>query len=410
MVLGALLSSSGGSMIWPFLTIYIRARLGVPLTVAGGLLALNAGLGLVATFIGGGLADRFGRKGLMVASLLLNGAAYLFMAQATSVGSFALLLALSGLANPLFRVGSDAMVADLIPNEERASAYSVLRISQNVGVAVGPAVGGFLAATGYNTAFYLAFAGMSAYGLLMLFFSRETLRRGEPLEAARPVTEPGYRAALSDRPFLAFVAMLTLATISSAFVWTLLSVYTKENFGIPENLYGFIPTANALMVVFLQYQVTRVTKRFNPLPVLAAGALLYALGSGSNALWQTFPGFLAGMVVLTLGELTLVPTASSYTASLAPPELRGRYMGLYNLAWGVASGVAPLLGGALSDNLAPSAIWVAGLCSGLASATGFWLLSRHSRRQASGLCPAMSEEKPAEGLASLDEEGPFPAP
>jgi MFS family permease len=159
-------------------------------------------------------------------------------------------------------------------------------------------------------------------------------------------------------------------------LWVLMPVYTKMNFGIPENVYGWIPTTNGLMCVFAQYPVIRITRRYRTLPVLAVGMLIYALGAGSVALMTSFWGFWLSMVILTIGELTLVPTASKYVADLAPADLRGRYMSLHWLGWGLARTLAPIIGGFINDNIAPQAIWIGGLLIGLTSTLGLFYLSR----------------------------------
>ena len=91
-----------------------------------------------------------------------------------------------------------------------------------------------------------------------------------------------------------------------------------------------------------------------------------------------FRGFWLSMVILTMGELTLVPTASKYVADLAPADLRGRYMSMHWLGWGFARTLAPIIGGYLNDNIAPQAIWIGGLLIGLTSTLGLFLLSRSS--------------------------------
>jgi MFS family permease len=109
--------------------------------------------------------------------------------------------------------------------------------------------------------------------------------------------------------------------------------------------------------------------------------LIYALGAGSVALMSSFWGFWLSMVILTFGELTLVPTASKYVADLAPAALRGRYMSMHWLGWGMARTLAPIIGGFLNDNIAPRAIWVGGLLVGLTSTLGIFLLSRVSAQR-----------------------------
>ena len=172
-----------------------------------------------------------------------------------------------------------------------------------------------------------------------------------------------------------FIVAFTMNQVCAALIWVLLGVHSNKNYGVPESLYGFIPMTNALMVVFLQYPVTQVTKRHSPLLMLAAGSLFYAAGVGSVALGSGFRDFWLSMVILTFGELTLVPTASKFVADLAPVDMRGRYMSLYWLAWGLSRATAPLIGGALNDNVGPRAIWVGGFAIGLASVLGLMLLN-----------------------------------
>ena len=185
---GLLISTLGASMIWPFLMIYVSERLALPLTTTASLMTINAGMGLLSSFIAGPLTDRAGRKWVMAVSLAVNGLSYLMMSHAASLPAFAVLMGLSGAFNPLYRVGADAMMADLIPAEKRIDAYSLLRTSNNVGVAIGPAVGGLIAATSYTVAFYCAAAGMLTYSLLVIFLATETLpgrSESTPLPAER---------------------------------------------------------------------------------------------------------------------------------------------------------------------------------------------------------------------------------
>jgi len=169
----------------------------------------------------------------------------------------------------------------------------------------------------------------------------------------------------------------------------LLAVYAKTNYGLSERLYGFIPMTNALMVVTLQALVTRQTRSRPPLRVMALGSLLYGMATFTIAFAGGFWGFWISMDILTLGELMLMPTATTYTASLAPAHMRGRYMSLFSLTWGVAQGIGPLTGGFLSDTLGPTTPWMFGGLSGLLAAIAFVALAR--RAAASGLRSARAD-------------------
>ena len=394
MIAGVVISTAGGSMIWPFMLIYASAKLNLPLSTVATLISINAGTGLFSSFLAGSIADRVGRKLVMNLSLTMTGVAYFLLMQATAYEHFVLLMIMIGLSNPLYQVGADAMLADMIPSEKRTDAYAINRIANNAAFALGPAIGGFLASTSYNLAFIGATTGFLTYSLLLFLLARETLNKrasrvhseiaATAQYAAGPKSPPGvevpprggYLEALRDSPYLAFTFTTALGLIASTMVWILMPVYAKTNFGLSESLYGWIPTTNALMCVFIQYPVTRITRRFRTLPVVATGMLIYALGSGSVAFMSSFWGFWVSMVILTFGELTLVPTASKYVADRAPAHLRGRYMSIYWFGWGLARTLSPLIGGFLNDAVAPRAIWIGALLIGLTSVLGLSLLAR----------------------------------
>jgi len=360
MALGMLISTIGASMIWPFLMIYVSERLVMPMTAVASLLTINSAVVLISSFMAGPIIDRFGRKWMMVASLALNGIYFLFLGQADTYLSFALLMVMGGLVNPVYRVGADAMLADLIPPEKRIDAYSIMRLSNNAGIAIGPAIGGFIASTSYGLAFLFAASGMIAYSLLLVIFARETLPTGPAIGDTPSIQREklgGYLTILKDLPFMRVVLAFIMVTVCASTMWVLMPVYAKQNYQIPESLYGFIPTTNALMVVFLQLFVTRITKRHPPLLVMMAGAAFYTVATISVSFAHAFWGFWIAMVIMTIGELVIVPTSSTYVANLAPTAKRGRYMSIYGLSWGAATGIGSLLGGFLNDFFGPHAIW-----------------------------------------------------
>ena len=307
--------------------------------------------------------------------------------RAETYPQFVALMVFIGLSNPLYQVGADAMLADMIPSEKRTDAYAINRIANNAAFAMGPAVGGFLASTSYDLAFYGAAAGFLAYSLLLFFLARETLDKTVGAIKTSSLAEPdssaeGYVRVFRDKGYMSFVALVGMGLIAPTMLWILMPVYAKTNFGVPEAMYGWIPTTNAIMCVFIQYSVTQFTRRFKTLPVAAAGIFIYALSTGSVALMTGFWGFWLSMVLLTFGELTLVPTASKYVADIAPADLRGRYMSIYWFGWGLARTLSPLIGGFLNDNISPRAIWIGGLLIGLTSVLGLIILNSISNARA----------------------------
>lgn len=382
---GLLVHTMGMSMVWPFLVVYIGKELSLPLTLVTSLITINAAVRLAASFAAGSITDRLGRKWSMIISLLVSGGGLALMIPAHTYGQFALIMIGRGLFQPLFRVGSDAMVADLVPREQRPDAYALTRLSKNLGIALGPALGGILAAQSYGITFSIAAGAAAFFSILIALYASETLP-----ESARQVQEKiwenltGYLEIIKDRVFSSFILGFTLRQISGSILWVLLGAYTKDNYGMPENIYGLIPTTNAAMVVLFQLWVTRRTSRRNPLPVMALGTLLYGIGVGSIALGTGFWGFWVSMVIVTIGELMVIPTASTFTANRAPETMRGRYMSLLALTWGAGSMVGPLLGGILNDTFSPAAIWYGGGAAGVLGAAIYGSLARKEKQTAAG--------------------------
>ena len=373
---GMLISTIGSSMIWPFLMIYVRQRVNMPLTQAASLMTINATAAIIASLIAGPFTDRFGRKWVMVISLAGNGLVYFFMGGAHSYLDFAILMTLSGTFNPLYRVGADAMLADLIPSEKRPDAYALYRLSNNAGISIGPMIGGFLASLSFSVTFLFAGAGMLAYSILLAFFAQETLPKHSELSNRLAKPLGGYLQVFRDTQFLSFIGAFILAQMCAVTIWILMPVYANNIYNVPEKQYGFIPTTNALMVVFFQVFVTGITKRYRPLPVMMIGTFFYALGVGSVAFGHSFLGFWISIIIMTVGELILMPTASAYVAMLAPPAMRGRYMSISGLTWPIAAGIAPLLGGYLNDNITPVSTWIGGFLIGLIGILWFFILSK----------------------------------
>lgn len=364
------------SLIWSYLLLYISQQMGQPLSSVSWLMTLNAIVGIGASFLGGTVADRFGRKGVMVLSLLITGVGWFFYRAAGTLPAFALLTIITGATTPLYRLTADAMVADLVPVEKRLDAYSILRMGNNLGVAIGPVVGGFLVSLSYFIAFSVMGIGFVVIGLLVFVLVRES-RSWKSGEKQTPrVTEGGYLMVLKDVVFMRVIGAYTLNRICTSILWMMLAAYTSQNFGLSESRYGFIPATNAVMVILLQLHVTRRINYYRPQAAMSAGALIYAISIFSVSFGTGFWWFWLCMVGATIGEMILVPTTTTFTSRLAPPDMRARYMSLYTLTWTIGTGLGPLLAGFASELFSPRAMWYAAGLAGFAAFLIFLNIAR----------------------------------
>lgn len=387
---GQLVNASGNSLVWPFMTIYVHEKLAVPLTTVGLILAANAAAGLLSQLVAGPMVDHFGRKIAMTISLGTRAIILVGLGLASSLPSFVILIVLSGFFGSMFSPGLNAMVADIIEPDKRIQAYGLIRIVANLGIAIGPAIGGFIATRSYLISFLAAAASSALYFFITLILIKETKpAAGGSDEDSRREENRGYGYILRDYSFLLFC--LTFAVMSIAYIqmMTIFPVYIKDQYQIPESRFGLIMATNAAMVVLFQYPLTRILERYQLGPVLTSGALFVALGVGSVAFFSTFPMFLLSMVIVTIGELIFAPSSTTFVANVAPEAMRGRYMGVYGMTWGLSFGLGPIAGGIINDNLGPSHVWQVMAVVGLLSAVAFLALGMKGAQE-KRLSPAAS--------------------
>lgn len=350
-----------GSFVVPFLALYLTQR-GYGVAQAG--IAIGAyGVGnVVATLVGGHLADSIGRRKTIALSMFSGAAAMLLLSQARSFPAILTLAAFAGLTGEFYRPASSALLADLVPAAHRVTAYSAYRMAINAGFAFGPATAGFIAGHGYFWLF-AGDAGTSAlFGIVALAALPEVAR---PSEAGAGWLEAS-RTLLGDRRLhrvllASFFIALLFFQMSSTFGLAVL------NRGFSPKVYGALLSMNGALIVFLELPLTTVSRRFQPIAAMALGYLVIGVGFGLGAFAATTAGFALCVVVFTLGEMFAMPVASAYVAGLSPQHMRGRYMGTYGLTWTLAQVVGPGLGMGLFA-ASPPALWLVGGGLGLASA------------------------------------------
>lgn len=213
------------------------------------------------------------------------------------------------------------------------------------------------------------------YFTIIALFIRETKPEIAP-ETFAPGEATGYRRVLRHYPFLAFCLLFALMLIVYFQMYSVLPVYLKDVQGVAESRFGFMITTAAAMVVFFQFPLARVIERFRRLPMMALAAFLIALGVGGVAISHTFPMFMLDMVILTIGELLFAPTSIALVADLAPETMRGTYMAVFGVSSGAASGLAPIIGGAINDYVGPIYVWRFMSLVGVAATVGFLLLGK----------------------------------
>lgn len=389
--LGTLVNKTG-SFVVPFMALYITRERHESERVAGAVMSLYGAGNILAGFVGGTLADRVGRRATMLISLFGGAAAMLALGLAASlplicVGTFAM-----GWLAEMYRPAVAAMIADIVPPIDRQRAYGHLYWVANLGFAIAPLLAGLAARASYLTLFLVDAVTMAAYGVIVVVRVRET-RPVEIVSTSRGSAGPGIFTVLADRGFMGFV-LLTLGTATVMWQNGTALPMDMVRHGISASGYGALVAINGVMIVFLQPMIIRLLARRSRTQALALSALLIGVGFGLHGVVGSHVGYALAIAVWTIGEIANLPTSSAVVADLAPAALRGRYQGVYGMAWGVASCVGPLLGGFFLSGPGGRALWFS--CFGLMAlvACGHFAIGRARERRER----AFSLEAPAAEL------------
>ncbi len=403
---GSLIFSAGNGLIFPFLSLYLTGLLSFSMTEVGFMFVAVAVVGAVSQVVGGVLVDRIGRKPIMLFGLIggVFPAAAMGLSGSVLAGSsgpirllvISILVILFGLTYGAYSPASNAMVADLVGSEKRTKAYGLLRIVQNIGVSVGPAIGGFIATRSYLVLFLCSAIGSLVYGIITVFFIRETLpasENGSPLEGERGSKDAGFGPVFADKTFLVFSGLYLVSILIYTQMNTTLPVYLKQGFGVNESEYGLLMSLNAVMVVLFQLPLSSWINRYEKGLMMAVGILFFGIGFGMFAFVAVLPLFFLAQAIWTIGEMVTTPISQAFAADLAPSSMRGRYLGFYSLTWGVASGIGPLLGGLVMDHMGGRFIWYAAILFNLLAMAGFLLFSHRMKSAILQLNPGTLSEK-----------------
>ena len=397
LVLGTFIDHVGGALIFPFLTLYITRRFGVGMTEVGVIFGLYSIAGVLGSMFGGALADRLGRKGMLIFGLVASALTSLLMGLVGSIELFFFSALVVGLFANAGGPAQQAMVADLLPEEQRAQAFGILRVVVNLAVTIGPAIGGLLAARSYLLLFICdAVASMITAGIVALAI-RETKPASRPGESQQTIarTFGGYGTVLRDTTFVLFVGACIFMILAYIQINGTLGVYLRDVHAVSEQRFGYIMSLNAALVVLFQFSIARRISRYRPLVVMAAGALLYAVGFGTYGFVSTYWMFLLAMVVITVGEMLVVPTSQALAAQMAPEDMRGRYMAVFGFTWVIPMAFGVLLAGLIMDNGDPRWVWYSAGLIGLIAAAAFLLLQRRVDRSAADAGQAAEPLAPA---------------
>ena len=330
------------------------------------------GLGsILASIVGGHLADQIGRRTVMVSALLGGAALLVVLSMVQSPVLLVLGIFAFSLVVDTYRPAAAAMIGDLASPEQRTRAFGLLYISINLGFTCGAALGGIIASYSFQWLFLGDALTTGIFGLGIVAFLPETRPKhsGEQSEDDAPSQGVPFleavRHVFSDGPFL----MFCLATLALAMVFmqgmSTLPLYLRAEHGITERTYGFLMAINGLMIFLGQLPLTSWLERYNRMTIIVLGGIAISIGFGITQLGTTAAFFALTVVLWTLGEMMHAPFTNSIVTDLAPTALRARYQGMLAMCFSGALTIGAPIGGEVLARFGSGALWSGAFTLGL---------------------------------------------
>ena len=351
LVIGMVINVTGASFIWPLNTIYLHQELGQPLSVAGFVLMMNAGAGVIGNLIGGTLFDRIGGYKTVIYGIAITIiSAFILAYNHTFLWYVALLVGIGFGAGMTF-TALYAMAGTEWPEGGR-KAFNAMYVAQNVGVALGTALAGVVASIKIDYIFISNGIVYCLFLLLAIFGFRQIEANRQVTPATSNVFEQKKNFSFS-RPFIALLIVLTGYFICwLAYVqWqSNISVYTQQ-LGISLKQYSILWTINGAMIVLFQPIIAFFVRRWvHTLKAqIYTGLVIFIISFFVLSQAQVFTMFIAAMIILTIGEMFIWPAIPTIAHKLAPEGKAGFYQGVVN---SVATGgrmMGPFVGGLIAE-------------------------------------------------------------
>ena len=376
---GTVINRLGGFAV-PFLMLYLTARLEMPVATAALLVSVLGAGSFASQLTGGELADRLGRRPVMMLSFFASPAAMIALGLVHETWLLVVAMFALGFFMDLYRPAVNAAIVDLVPAASRTRAFGLIYWAINLGAAIAPVAAGLLA----NYDYFLLFLGdaltTAVFGVIVVTRIPET-QSAEHAAAARVSIGARAGQALRD-PMLMFFVLLSLLVGM---------IYSQGQVTLPLDMaaagllpsdYGLAIAVNGALIVLITLQISRAAERWPRYLAMGIAALLLGTGFGLTELAASLPFYAFTVVVWTLGEVIGAAVAPVIVSDMSPAGKRGLYQGIWGSSWGLAFFLGPALGGYVFGDYGSAALWTGVFALGIVLFFAYLALSIPARRRA----------------------------
>jgi MFS family permease len=368
------LINRSGMMVVFFMTLYLTQKLHFTVGQAGQIMGVWGIGSLIGTYGGGRLSDRFGSFRIQWLSLFLGGIGFILLEQMRSYGSIAVMMFLFGVVAEAVRPASITAFTEVCPSEVRMRGIVLNRLAANLGIAIGPALGGFLARLNYSIMFWVdgGTSLLAALVFVLIFGFRKNHHHGIASSG-----EHHNHSPWKDRLFLFIMGLMLLLGIVFHQIFSTWPLYLKQVNNLHEDKIGFLFTINCLFIVLFEMPIVHRLEKRNLLRMVSIGIILLCSGFFLLPFGHSYGYVIMTVLLWTVGETFVFPLISAFVANRSDDRNRGQYMGAYTLVFSMSFILGPVVGTRLYLTLGPDRMWIGAGLAGLCISFGFILLNRH---------------------------------
>lgn len=365
------LINRAGTMALPFLVLYLTMSLNLSPQQAG-LVLVFYGFGAIITApLAGKLCDLIGSLRVMKASLFLSGVALFVFPLAHDFLSISLITILWAIISEAFRPASMSIISEAVSTEQRKAAFSLTRLAINLGMSIGPVVGGFLAEVSFS-ALFIVDGITSLVAGIVLAVTRWSAHREEASPEIKSQDDSGATtkrlSVLADRRFLLFLALMIPIEIIFFQTQGAMPLFVVNDLHISKSMYGMLLTINTVLIILIEVPLNMAMAHWSHKHAVALGALLTGAGFGALVFASNAWIIAATVFIWTFGEMIIFPSSSAFVADISPPARRGVYSGLYVMSFSVAMMIGPWIGLAILERFGATTLWSGAFVCGFISA------------------------------------------
>ena len=370
-----------GTMVLPFLALYLTDHLGLTEFAAGKMISVYGCGSVLGAYLGGRLSETLGSFRVQTVCMFVSVPLFLLIPVWETSNGIAISLLALAVVYEAVRPANATAIARVTAPENRTRAFALQRLAANLGFSFGPAMGGVLATIHFPLLFWVDAATTFLAGVVLLYAFR--MRGFENTKASSP-PPANHRSPLRDINFVLFLALMLVTLIVFMQFLVTYPLYLRDHYALSKSQIGLLFAVNTSIIVVLEMVLIDYVRHWPLVRLLGWGCCLACVGFGMLPFGTTATYCVLAMVVVTIGEMLSFPSLPAFVAQRSPNGCEGRYMAWYAVTHSIAWVVAPLVGAKFYD-YHPDAVWYASLVVGATIPLGFRLLATRTRTEMASL-------------------------